>query len=46
RALKKVGEKARQEIENFVGKGVYLELYVKVRENWRDNPRWMKTFGY
>ncbi len=46
KALKRVGEKAREEIENFVGKDVYLELYVKVRENWRDNPRWMKTFGY
>lgn len=45
-ALKRVGELARKDIENFVGKGVYLELYVKVRENWRDNPRWMKTFGY
>jgi GTP-binding protein Era len=45
-ALKKIGEKARKDIENFIGKGVYLELYVKVRENWRDNPRWIKTFGY
>ena len=45
-ALKKIGEKARKDIENFIGKGIYLELYVKVRENWRDNPRWIKTFGY
>ncbi len=45
-ALKRIGEKARKDIENFIGKGVYLELYVKVRENWRDNPRWMKSFGY
>ena len=45
-ALKKIGEKARKDIENFIGKGVYLELYVKVRENWRDNPRWLRTFGY
>ncbi|MGB9663447.1 MAG: GTPase Era [Ignavibacteria bacterium] len=45
-ALKKIGEKARKDIENFIGKGVYLELYVKVRENWRDNPRWIRTFGY
>lgn len=45
-ALKKIGEKARKDIENFIGKGVYLELYVKVRENWRDNQRWIKTFGY
>lgn len=45
-ALKRIGEKARKEIENFVGKGVYLEIFVKVRENWRDNPRWIKNFGY
>jgi GTP-binding protein Era len=45
-ALKRIGEKARKEIEAFVGKGVYLELYVKVRENWRDNPLWIKNFGY
>ncbi len=45
-ALKRIGEKARKEIENFIGKGVYLELYVKVRENWRDNPLWIKNFGY
>lgn len=45
-ALKRIGEKARKEIENFIGKGVFLELYVKVRENWRDDPRWVKSFGY
>ncbi|MEJ5304907.1 MAG: GTPase Era [Ignavibacteria bacterium] len=45
-ALKRIGQKARKDIENFLGKEVYLELYVKVRENWRDNPRWIKTFGY
>lgn len=44
--LKRVGEKARKDIEQFLGKPVYLELYVKVREDWRDNPFWVKTFGY
>ncbi len=31
-AIKKIGEKARQDIEEFIGKGIYLELYVKVKE--------------
>lgn len=44
--LKRVGEKARKDIEQFLGRPVYLELYVKVREDWRDNPFWVKTFGY
>lgn len=44
--LKRVGEKARNDIEQFLGRPVYLELYVKVKENWRDNPFWVKTFGY
>lgn len=45
-ALKKVGEQARKDIELFIGKPVYLELRVKVREGWRDNLRWIKSFGY
>ncbi len=44
--LKRVGEKARKDIEQFLGRPVYLELYVKVREDWRANPFWVKTFGY
>ncbi|MCX8010154.1 MAG: GTPase Era [Ignavibacteria bacterium] len=46
RALKKIGELARADIEAFLGKGVYLELFVKVRENWRDSEHWIKSFGY
>lgn len=45
-ALKKVGEKARHDIEQFLGRKVYLELYVKVRENWRDSNLWIRNFGY
>jgi len=45
-ALKKVGTQARIDIENFLGKKVYLELNVKVRDNWRNRPNMLKNFGY
>jgi GTP-binding protein Era len=44
--LKRVGTGARKEIEEFIGKKVFLELYVKVAREWRDNPRMLKKFGY
>jgi len=44
--LKKIGTEARKEMEEFFGRKIYLELYVKVTENWRDNPRILKRFGY
>ena len=44
--LKKVGQQAREDMEQFLGKKVFLELYVKVNENWRDNERQLKRFGY
>lgn len=46
KGLKKVGTTARQDIEAFVGKQVFLETFVKVRKNWRENLRDLKTFGY
>jgi len=46
RAIKKVGVEARKDIEEFVGKQVYLELTVKVNKDWRDNSRQLKRFGY
>ena len=45
-ALKKVGLLAREAIEEFLGRPVYLELRVKVRNKWRSNPRLLKNFGY
>lgn len=45
-AIKKLGINARQDIETFLDTKVYLELYVKIKENWRDNDRLLKTFGY
>lgn len=46
KAIKKVGIEARKDIEEFVGKQVYLELTVKVNKDWRDNDRQLKRFGY
>ncbi|MBA4313366.1 MAG: GTPase Era [Chlorobiaceae bacterium] len=45
-ALKKVGEEARKDIELFLGRPVYLQLYVKVREKWREQHKWLKRLGY
>lgn len=44
--LKKIGESARRDIEKFMGTKVYLETWVKVKENWRDNDVLIKNFGY
>lgn len=46
RAIKELGEKSRKAIEDFLGKEVYLELRVKVRDKWRTNPNMLKSFGY
>ncbi len=45
-AIKKLGIASREDIEAFFEKKVYLELFVKVRKNWRDDPRNLKQFGY
>jgi GTP-binding protein Era len=44
--LKRVGTGARKETEAFLGKKVFMEIYVKVSRDWRDNPRMLKKFGY
>jgi len=44
--LKKIGERARVDIERFMGTKVFLETWVKVKENWRDNDILIKNFGY
>lgn len=45
-ALKEIGELARKEIETFLGRKVFLELYVKVRQKWRDDEAWLNRLGY
>lgn len=46
RKLKGIGKAARQEIEALVGTKVYLELWVKVKENWRESDIMVSNFGY
>ncbi|WP_075591211.1 GTPase Era [Labilibacter marinus] len=45
-ALKKTGTEARKDIEKFVDKKVFLQLYVKVNKDWRDKDNSLKNFGY
>ncbi len=44
--IKEIGTKAREDIEKMLGVPVHLEIWVKVKENWRDNPNSVKGFGY
>jgi len=44
--LKKISTMARQDMEKFMGTKVYLETWVKVKENWRDNVNYVRSFGY
>ncbi|HET9569973.1 MAG TPA: GTPase Era [Bacteroidales bacterium] len=45
-ALKKVGTEARKDIESFLGKKVFLEMFVKVEKDWRNRDNKLKAFGY
>jgi GTP-binding protein Era len=45
-ALKKVGTWAREDLEAFLGVQVHLDLWVKVKENWRDNSNLLNSFGF
>lgn len=44
--LKYLGSKSRTEIEKFLEHEIYLELFVKVREAWRDKKNWLNNLGY
>ncbi len=44
--LKKVGMEARLDLEKFFDKKIFLELFVKVRKEWRDNDSMLRKFGY
>ena len=44
--LKKVSSLARKDMEKFMGTKVYLQTWVKVKENWRDNVNYVRSFGY
>ena len=45
-SIKQLGIASRKEIESFLGKRVFLDLQVKVRDNWRDDEKALKSFGY
>lgn len=45
-AIKKLGIESRKSIQTFLDTNVFLELHVKIRENWRDDERMLKHFGY
>ncbi len=45
-ALKKTATEARKEMEHFFAKKIFLETFVKVRKDWRNNENYLKTLGY
>lgn len=45
-ALKKTGTEARKDMEHFLGKKVFLEMFVKVEKDWRNKDNKLKAFGY
>lgn len=45
-SLRRVGTEARKDLERFFGKKIFIELYVKVNKNWRNNENQLKRFGY
>jgi GTP-binding protein Era len=45
-ALKRVGMEARKDLEKFFDKKVFLDLYVKVNKNWRNDSKQLRRFGY
>ena len=46
KALKKVGIEARRTLEQFFGKRIFLETYVKVDKDWRNSDKELRSFGY
>ena len=44
--LKNIGSLARRDIENLIGKQVYLELFVKTIKSWRDKEKYLQELGF
>ena len=44
--LKKISTEAREDCERFMGTKVFLQTWVKVKENWRDSQAMIRNFGY
>ncbi|WP_370694579.1 KH domain-containing protein [Klebsiella pneumoniae] len=45
-AIKQLGLESRKDLETFFGKQIHIELFVKVKKDWRNNDRMLKSFGY
>ena len=45
-ALKKLGQTARKDIEEMLGRPIFLELFIKVRPDWRKKNNLLKSYGY
>ena len=45
-ALKKVASEARKTLEKFFGKSIFIEIYVKVDKDWRNNSKRLEAYGY
>ena len=45
-SIKQLGMESRKSIEAYLGKQVFLELHIKIKEKWRDNDNLLKSFGY
>ncbi len=46
RAIKELGTRSREVIEEFAGRKIFLDLHVKVREKWREKENWVRNLGY
>ncbi|PRO65109.1 GTPase Era [Alkalicoccus urumqiensis] len=44
--LKEIGQKAREDIERMLGTKIFLEIFVKVEEDWRNKPKQLRSYGY
>ncbi len=44
--LKKIGSRSRTDVERLLGSPIYLQLWVKVKKDWRDSDFLLKNFGY
>ena len=44
--IKEIGMRARKDMEELLGRKVYLELYVKVIKKWRDREKYLSEFGF
>jgi GTP-binding protein Era len=44
--IRQLGSAARKDIEDFISRKVFLELFVKVRPKWRDTETFLKEYGY